>query len=157
MFFKAPYFGKPSHKFQSRVGRELLKYGLQTQAVYSTLKVSSYFSLKTKVSHLFNSNLVYKFTGSCDKDISYIGETRRQLCRRIQDHREGKSSAIFEHLQSCQTCQNCGNFTDSFTVLQKCSSYNVLSVESLLIAKNRPSLNTQMGPSKGTISLTLYS
>ena len=67
-----PYWGKPSLKFQKCLQKELNKYDANFKVAYSTTKVGSYFSLKTFVPALFRANVVYKFTGSCDKNISYI-------------------------------------------------------------------------------------
>jgi hypothetical protein len=41
--------------------------------------------------------------------------------------------------------------------LRHCSPANICSMEALLISKNHPSLNTQLGPGRGTmVALTLY-
>ena len=104
-----------------------------------------------------NTLTEYKFTGSCDKNISYIGETRRQLFRRINEHREnGNNSGIFSHLFDCTICQNTEEFSNCFDILQSGTRYNIMCLESLLISRHQPSLNKQMGPSRGTISLRLY-
>ena len=156
-FLLVPYLGKPSLKFQKRIREELRHYGVDILPAYSTTKVASYFDLKTKLSTLFKANVVYKFTSACDKTVSYIGETRRQLFRRIKEHQEdGKNSAVFSHLFECTPCQNTPNIVDCFKILQSGTCYNVLNLESLLIAKHRPNLNVQMGPGKETISRRLY-
>ena len=152
-----PYLGNPSHKFQRRIWEELRCYDVDNIQAYSATKVASYFDLKTKVLTFFKANVVYKLTGSCDKTVSYIGETRRQLFKRIKEHQEdGKNSAVFSHLFECTPCQNTPNIVDCFKILQSGTCYNVLNLESLLIAKHRPNLNVQLGPGKGTISRRLY-
>ena len=153
-----PYLGKPSVKLQKRISDEMRQYDVNVTAAYSTTKVESYFSLKTKMPLLFKSNVVYRFSGSCDKNVSYIGETRRQLFVRIKEHQQdGNNSAVFSHLYDCSVCQNINNITKSFDILCCGSKFNVLQLESLSIGKHQPSLNKQMGPSKGTISLRLFS
>ena len=119
------------------------------RATFSTTKVQSYFSLKSRCSTLFTANVVYLFSCPCDKSVSYLGETRRQLFRRILEHgKMGTNSAVFEHLEGCDACQD-KNIAESFTILQRCGSANICSVEAMFINKLRPSLNTQLGPSKG--------
>ena len=89
------------------------------------------------------TNVVYKFSCSCDRSISYIGETRRQLFTRIKEHcTPGNNSAVFDHIQTCVPCQN-SKISDRFEVLLHCTRYNILSAEAMLIARHRPVLNTQ--------------
>ena len=71
------------------------KYCLCVKAAYNTVKVGSYFSLKSKCSNLFGSNVVYKFTCSRDENISYLGETQRHLFKRISEHSDRKSDSPF--------------------------------------------------------------
>ena len=85
-YLAVPYLGKPSLKFQSRIRKEMEKYGLNLISSYTTTKTSSYFSLKSNPPILFRSNIVYRFNCSCDKNVTYVGETRRHLFRRIIDH-----------------------------------------------------------------------
>ena len=62
VYLTIPYLGKPSLKFQNRMKRNLQQYGLDVLSAYSTAKVGDYFSLKTPLSYLFKTNIVYKFT-----------------------------------------------------------------------------------------------
>ena len=157
-YFLLPYLGKPTLRFRRRVFEELRRHNIEVMAAYSTTKVESYFSLKSKVPDLFKSNVVYKFNGSCDKNVSYIGETRRQLFMRIKEHRkDGSGSAVFEHLYNCLQCQENDNLSNRFEILHVGTKFNILQLESLAICKYRPSLNKQLGPNKGTISLRLFS
>ena len=89
----------------------------------------------------FNANVVYKYTCSVDQNISYIGETSRQMFRRIADDRKGtdKNSALFEHLLNCKHCQN-SNIMRNFTVLKRCKKSDLYSLESMLIEEQNPKL-----------------
>ena len=157
-FFLIPYLGKPSIRLQKCISGQMHQYEVDVTAAYSTMKVESYFSLKTKVPPLFKSNVVYIFTSSCDMNTSYIGETRRQLFMRIKEHQQsGNDSAVFQHLLDCSVCQNIKHFSKSFGILHVGTKFNILQLESLAISKHRPSLNKQMGPNNGTISLRLFS
>ena len=157
IFFTIPYLGKPSLKFQTKMKHYFNVYGLETMASYSTTKVSEYFSLKSRSPHLFKANIVYKFTCLCDTSISYIGESKRQLFERIAEHRNGKNSAIFEHIYSCTPCQNTTNIAEQFEILKQCTTKTILSTEAILISKFKPYLNKQLGPSNGMLtSLAIY-
>ena len=156
-YFTIPYLGKPSLRFQRKLKRNFQDSGLEVEIAYNTTKIGSYFGLKTRTPYLFKSNVVYKFTCTRDENITYIGESKRQLYQRIKDHCEkDKNSAIFGHLYECANCQD-EDIISRFEILKCGSSMNILSLEAILITKLRPSLNTQLGPQKGTlVSLTLY-
>ena len=153
-----PYIGKPSMRFQRRMRHSFKGMGIDVTAAYSTTKVAEYFSLKSRPSPVFKSNVVYRFKCSCDRNISYIGESRRQLFARISEHcKDNNNSAVFDHILNCDQCQNAKNLADQFEILLNCTPYNILSAEAMLIAKHGPSLNTQLGPDAGAaVSLTLY-
>ena len=158
VYMKIPYFGKPSIKLHRTIHQRMLQYKLWVKAAYKTTKVASYFSLKSKMSNLFKSNVVYKFTCSRDESIAYIGETQRCIFERIADHTDKtKESAVFDHMVNCTECCNSKNISDSFKIIQQCNSTNIYGLESLLIAKINPTLNIQLGANKGTKSrLSIY-
>ena len=158
VYFKLPFFGRPSRTFQRQIREQLKAYNLNVRAAFTTTKVASYFCLKSQPSVFFKAGVVYRFTCARDERISYIGETRRQFYARITDHCTGrdKKSAVFGHLYGCTQCQNV-DATKSFEVLQTCDTSNICTMEAILIAKHRPELNIQLGPGKGTmVSLALY-
>ena len=158
IYFKMPYFGKPSRTLQRRVREEFRHYDIDVRPAFSTTKVASYFCLKSQCSVFFKADVVYKFTCSRDESISYVGETRRQLFTRISEHCTGKDkkSAVFNHLYNCIECQN-SNISQNFEILQSCDKFSIYSVEAILIAKHSPKLNIQLGPGKGKmITLALY-
>ena len=158
IYFKMPYFGKPSRTLQRRLRDQFSNFGIDIHAAFSTTKVASYFCLKSQCSILFKADVVYKFTCSRDENISYIGETRRQLFTRVSEHCTGKdkNSAVFQHLYDCIECQN-SNLTKNFQIIQTCDKFSIYSVEAILIAKYSPKLNIQLGPGKGKmITLSLY-
>ena len=156
-YFTIPYVGKPSIRFQRKLEHNFWESGLEVKTAYKTTKIGSYFSLKTRTPHLFKANVVYEFKCSRDENITYIGESKRQLYQRIREHCESdKNSAIFGHLYECKTCQN-EEITSRFKILERGTALNILSLEAMLITKCRPCLNTQLGASKGAlVSLTLY-
>jgi hypothetical protein len=146
VYLNIPYIGKPSQKLHRKIHHRMRNYNLCVKAAYNTVKVGSYFGLKSKCSYLFESNVVYKFTCSRDENISYIGETQRHLFTRISDHNDNKSdSPIFDHLFNCKDCQNTTNITARFSILKRSNTQNVRSLESLMITRFAPTLNTQLG------------
>ena len=157
-FFTIPYVGKASIKLQRQIAAEMERMQISVFGSYTTTKTSSYFNLKDKCPTLFTSNVVYEFTCLRDEGTAYIGETRRQLFRRVSDHAgKDKNSAVFNHLYNCSVCQSTKSICGQFKILQKCTPQNLLSFESLLIAKHRPVLNTQLGPgNRPAVTLTLY-
>ena len=145
-------------KLQHIIHKEMEKHEIVTSASYSTTKIGSYFSLKSKCTKLFQANVVYRFTCLRDEGTTYIGETRRQLFRRVLDHTgKDQKSAVFDHLYQCLECQSCNNISEQFEVLKSCANNNILNFEAMLISKHRPKLNTQLGPGNGAmVSLSLY-
>ena len=134
-------------------------HGIDVRPAFRTVKVGSYLSLKTAVPKLFKADVVYKFVCPLDKDAQYIGETQRQLFRRVDEHcSPGKNSAIFDHFFNCKSCQNHSNITSQFSILYQCNNRNnILSQEALCIKKFRPMLNNQLGPYRGTrVPVTIF-
>ena len=141
VYIKIPYVGKPSTKLHQTINQRMRSYGLWVKAAYNTKKVASYFSLKSKCSSLFEGNVVYEFSCSRDENKTYVGCTRRQLFRRINDHNDpNKYTAVFEHMFNCDYCKNMKNITDSFKILSKGSKMNLDSLESLYICTKRPNI-----------------
>ena len=69
------------------------------------------------------------------------------MFRRVADHNgNDKRSAIFDHLHHCVHCQN-SNFDNNFKVLKRCARGELYSLESMLIEKEKPKLNTQLSKS----------
>ena len=82
---------------------------------YAALKVGSYFQLKCVTSVQLVSNVVHKFSCSCDANMSYIGMTTRHLGTRIQEHLQSKGkSAIRDHIDDCQFCNQASINNDNF-------------------------------------------
>ena len=56
------------------------------KVIYTTTKISKYFSNKEKTPHEFKSNIVYEYKCLNDQDIHYIGYTSRLLIERMNEH-----------------------------------------------------------------------
>ena len=71
--------------------------------MYKTFEVVSYFQLKSKTSAALGSNVVHKFSCSCDTNKTYIGMSSRHLITKVGEHLNFKSlqdSAIKHHILS---------------------------------------------------------
>ena len=119
-YFTTVYVGSCSIRFQKRIASIVQKHNINIKPAYTSKKVSDYFSDNSKCSEVFDANVIYKYTCSADQSISYIGETSRQIFRRVTDHcGNDKNSEIFEHLFNCKTCQN-SDIVQNFKVLKRC-------------------------------------
>ena len=134
-----PYFGKNSHQFSKRL--KVLtknKFNVDINVYYSTLKTGLYFQLKCSTPTHVISNVVYKFTCSCDTNIIYIGVTTRHLEIRVEEHLHSKKddSAVQKHINVCQSCKDNKHLFDNFSILKTCNTqHNTKIQEALLIKK----------------------
>ena len=118
------------------------------------MKVRNYFSLKDRTPLNLKAKVVYKFNGSCDKSVSYIGKTKRHLAVRIREHRTNPS-AIREHFQDCQTCRDSNS--SSFSVLSSGrSDFEIRIKEALYIQKFKPTLNKQLANCGSEFFLNIF-
>ena len=156
-YFVLPYVGKPSEKLQKRIKTELSQHDVIIKSAYRTTKIESFFSLKTATPPLLKSDVVYMFTCPCEKDghhDSYVGETQRQLFKRVEEHIKSTTSAIYQHRQNCAKCAQNTNIIQCFETIKKSHRKNVFYEEAFYIKKLAPSLNVQMGPNKGAFVQT---
>ena len=85
--FCIPYLGKESYHFANRLSALIKnKYNLKISPVYKTFQVVNYFQLKTKIPMVFCSNVVYKFSCSCDTNKTYIDISSKHLITRVREH-----------------------------------------------------------------------
>ena len=138
----APYFGHVSDNLKKKmckIGKDL---NVKTRVVFKSFKIGQYFSLKDVTPKEIKANVIYKFTGSCDKSITYIGKTIRHLAIRSKEHLEN-NSAIFDHIKTCQNCQN--SDIENFQILSTGNSDKDIRIkEALLIKRHKPCLNNQL-------------
>ena len=128
---------------------------------HQTFKIISYFSLEFSLPALFCSNVVYKYTCSCDKNTSSIGMTTRQLFVRIENHLSHNlsscNSAIKSHRDQCKARRETIPAEQNFTLLKKCR-FNTETelMEALLIKRLKPFLNIKLGHHKEQSRLCTY-
>ena len=68
-----PHLGKKHRNFVSPSAKLFhVKFDVKMSAIYKTFKTGTNFQLKLCTSYLLCSNVVYKFTCSCDSNLTYI-------------------------------------------------------------------------------------
>ena len=142
---KLPYIGTFSKFAQTKLDRLSSTFCKNTNItlVFSSTKISSFFSSKDKIPEALRSLVVYHFIcASCGA--SYIGETYRHLDERINEHLKSKSSHIYKHLEENSDCkQACDK--SCFRIIDRASSAFRLKIkEALHINWLKPTLNKQV-------------
>ena len=146
--FGVPFIGKASKEYKNKIA-DLIKEHLQVDidTYYTSCKVSSFFSLKSKVPFSLKARVVYKFSCLSDSDTSYIGQTKRHLVTRAKEHitpKESNQSEIKNHIFGCDKCKNGNLNVNNFRVLKQCKDeYATRISEALLLKKFSPKLNIQ--------------
>jgi hypothetical protein len=154
MYFRFPYLGLLSKKFQNDLLKLLTKCYPFVDVkfiFYNPRHIGSLFKFKDSLVPLMRSLIVYSF--NCPKCVlgtaQYIGCSERMLKVRIDGHRGvshrtqapltvQENSPIREH---CKSCKHSISYKD-FTILESTKSKFALIIsESLLIRSENPSLN----------------
>ena len=84
---KLPYFGDMSHQIKNEIRQYLFKKLSQKSKfflVHETTTIGQKFRYKDRQTLLHSSGIVHKLNCSCGQ--SYIGQTKRNLKIRINDH-----------------------------------------------------------------------
>ena len=147
---------RPSIYFKKRLVSIYRSVGINVRVVFRSFRVGRYFSLKSPTPFALRARVIYKFTGSCDRNISYIGKTKRHLGIRAEEH-FSKRSAILDHLNTCQKCKNSVSVEKKFSILTTAQNLFDLSVkEALKIKQNRPVLNRQLANDGSSYLLKIF-
>ena len=155
---KMPYFGLISLCLKRKLNKILNRlHNKKIKIVFTIVPLRSMFTIKSKSNTHLLSSVVYKFQCPGDPETSYIGETGRQLIRRIIDHRNS-NTAITGHIHGCTFCPtHLETFAKCFTIMNKCSDYFDRNIkEALLIRRHRPTLNVQQTSGKQSFALQLF-
>ena len=145
-YYKLPYIGKFSSQVKVKIVNLIKKYCKPTanlKLVFTSRKISSYFSLKDTLPIHSTSYVVYKFICS-NCNVCYIGETTKQFSVRVKEHLvTDKNSAIYKHLNKDNTCKECCN-RESFKIIDRASTeYQLRIKEAFYIQKYKCELNKQ--------------
>ena len=112
--------------------------------VFTSGKVSSYFSTKDKMPSALNSHVVYKFTCACC-NASYVGETKRHYTVRVNEHLHKKSepSSVFKHLEADKKCRDACDISCFEVIDRDNSTYRLKVKEAIHNEWLKPSINKQ--------------
>ena len=73
--YSLPYIGKDLHRFAKQISILISnRFNLKVLSTFKTFKVKNYFLLKSRTPKALCSNVIYKFTGSCDMNMTYVIE-----------------------------------------------------------------------------------
>ena len=108
-YMKLPYIGTYSKKVQDKILALCSNLCKKTniKVVFTSQKISSFFSTKDKMPSELRARVVYKFTcASCKA--CYVGQTTRYFNTRVHEHLNKKSqpSSIFKHLEAEVKCRD---------------------------------------------------
>ena len=92
-----------NRRFVSRLAKlSHAKFDIKVSSIYKTFKRGAYFQLKSRTPLLLYSNVVYKFTCSCDSILTYTGKSTLHLSTRVGEHlnvaSQHKHSAIKQRI-----------------------------------------------------------
>ena len=158
IILKVPYTGKPSEILKRNINRILRRWKIPNIKICFVIKrLRGILPIKNKTSTFLRSSIVYKFQCSADPNVSYIGETGRQLIRRVKDHTDS-NTAVTQHIQQCQICHhNTDTLVENFSVLAYASTpFERAIKEALLIKRDKPYLNTQHVHGKKPYCLQMF-
>lgn len=125
---------------------------LDINVCFNSFKVGNYFSNKDVTPASLKASVVYLFKCSVDPRQTYIGQTKRHLFKRIEEHCK-HNSAIFSHRLNCSCCCNNNNFS----VINSANNVFDLQIkEALHIKLCNPSLNSSIVSSGQSFLLNVF-
>ena len=157
LFLSLPYLGEIFLQTRTKTTKSFkgLLNSCKLQIVFKSQRNTQIFRFKDHLPFDLVSGVVYKYTcGRCNS--TYYGETDRHLKVRFGEHirispltfkktKPSKVSAIRDNLLNCN---NIPSF-EEFTILANGNNKFVLEIkESLLIKRDRPTLNKNISSSK---------
>ena len=95
----------------------------------------------------------------CDSSLTYIGETKRHLGVRSEEHlgyeKDLPKSEIKTHLKGCHICRE--STIDNFEIIKKCMSDHESKInEALFIKKENPKINKNLFNKGSLFTLNIY-
>ena len=146
--FGVPFVGAPSREYKKKISRLIKEHlGEDIFVYFSSCKVGSFFSLKSKTPFALKARVVYKFKCLSDSDNTYIGKTERHITTRAKEHLYHKGSnpsAVTTHIAGCEACKTGQLSVVNFSIVKQCrNDYRCKITESLIIKNENPALNKQ--------------
>ena len=143
---KLPYIGDYSRTVQNKILTLCSKLCKNTniKLVFTSKKISSYFSSKDKMPSDLRARVVYKFScAGCNA--CYVGQTTRYFDTRVHEHlhKQSQPSSVFKHLAANAQCKEACN-TSCFEVIDTdTSSFRLEVKEAIHNEWLKPSINKQ--------------
>ena len=155
--FILPFIDIASLNFRRKLKKLFKSIDVDVQIIFRSLKVSSYFSLKSKTDLSLRTNVVYRFTCLADPNLFYIGKTKRFFGLRFSEHTEkDQKSSVHQHIISCNSCRNC-DLLRNFDIIDSArNDFELKILEALHISKSQPILNKQLFESGSSFVLNLF-
>ena len=145
-YMKLPYIGDYSRTVQNKILTLCSKLCKNTniKLVFTSKKISSYFSSKDKMPSDLRARVVYKFScAGCNA--CYVGQTTRYFDTRVHEHlhKQSQPSSVFKHLAANAQCKEACN-TSCFEVIDTdTSSFRLEVKEAIHNEWLKPSINKQ--------------
>ena len=148
IWVRIPFLGKQGEYLVKKLIRKLqhnLTKPVKFIVIYQTKKVSYFLSKKDKIPDSERNNLVYEF--SCPGcSATYIGKTVRNLRTRLSEHAKLNTSAVSEHLTTCEHARHIAdlhNLYDNVNMTSILTSLSMTMNLSLITLKYCSHSNTQ--------------
>ena len=145
-YMKLPYIGNYSRTVQNKIMALCSNLCKKTniKVVFTSKKISSYFSSKDKMPSELRARVVYKFKcAGCNA--CYVGQTIRHYDTRVHEHLHKKSqpSSVYKHLDGNVNCRGACD-ESCFEVIDSDSSPFRLEVKEAIHNEwLRPNINKQ--------------
>lgn len=153
VYLSLTYTGYHCLQLRKKISKWMSHYYPQVDLIIvfkSNHAIGSYFRVKERLPKSLCSSVVYSYKcGICSA--SYYGKTNRHLNVRASEHLgisfrtlkrvQPRNTAVSEHLLNTD---HTGGFDDFRVIARANSDWHLLIKESLLIARDRPTLNAQI-------------
>ena len=153
ILIKVSYIVKVTFEYKKKQENLITKFVKDFKVIYTTTKISKYFSNKEKIPQEFKSNIVYEYKCLKHQDIHYIGYTSRLLIEKTNEHFRG-NTAISDHIACCVKSKIT---VHNSKVLKECNNKLQTAInEAILIKKYNPSFNKQLIKADITHNLGIF-
>ena len=145
-YVKLPYVGDYSKSVQNKIMNLCSNFCKDTtiKLVFTSTKISSFFSTKDAMPSTLRSGVVYKFKcAGCNA--CYVGQTTRHFDTRVHEHLHKKSqpSSVFKHLEQNVKCREACDVTCFSIIDRDVSSFRLEVKETIHNEWIKPSINKQ--------------
>ena len=145
-YVKLPYVGDYSKTVQNKILELCANFCKNTdiKTVFTSTKISSFFSTKDAMPSALRSGVVYKFKcAGCNA--CYVGQTTRHFDTRVHEHLHKKSqpSSVYKHLEQNAKCREACDVTCFSIIDRDVSSFRLEVKETIHNEWIQPTINKQ--------------